>query len=240
MTKHTIYALSLFSLLIVWQLYAFYVGNAILFPGPLKVGKTVFDLLSQLSTYKVIGFSILRLLISISIALISGISLGFLGGLSEKIHLFLTPFVSGLRSLPVASLIAVILVLYANEVAIFVIGFLVLFPIIYEATKEGVKNIDPQLKAALKLEPNSIILTFFAFHFPLAFPYIKTGLLQSIGLGFKVLVMAEFIAQTQNSIGRSLNIGRINFQYDVVFAWTIIIIIIVYVFELAVSKLQSL
>jgi len=239
MKKQIIYALSLFSLIVIWQIAAWYIGNPFIFPNPLNVFKKVFELLTTFSTYQIIVSSLIRLFISISIALISGIIVGFLGGLNKNVRLFLTPYVSGLRSLPVASLIAIILILFASETAIFVIGFLVLFPIIYEATKEGIINIDKPLKDALRLEPSLILLNFINFYIPLAYPYIKTGILQSVGLGFKVLVMAEFIAQTQNSIGRSLNLGRINFEYDTVFAWTIIIIIIVFLIEISVNKLKT-
>ncbi len=239
MKKLVFYVLSLFSLIVIWQIAAWHIANPFIFPNPVNVFNSVIDLLTTFSTYQIIVSSILRLFISISIALISGIIFGFLGGLNQNIRMFLTPYVSGLRSLPVASLIAIILILFASETAIFVIGFLVLFPIIYEATKEGIINIDKPLKDALRLEPSLILLNFIYFYIPLAYPYIKTGILQSIGLGFKVLVMAEFIAQTQNSIGRSLNVGRINFEYDTVFAWTIIIIIIVFIIEISVNKLKA-
>jgi NitT/TauT family transport system permease protein len=54
---------------------------------------------------------------------------------------------------------------------------------------------------------------------------------QSIGLGFKVIVMAEFISQARRGIGRELHDASISIEYVQVFAWTIIMIIIVVIFE---------
>jgi NitT/TauT family transport system permease protein len=59
--------------------------------------------------------------------------------------------------------------------------------------------------------------------------------LQSAGLGIKVLVMAEFLAQTRNSIGNQLYLAKVNLEYDRVFAWTILLIIIAVILEFLIE-----
>jgi NitT/TauT family transport system permease protein len=72
----------------------------------------------------------------------------------------------------------------------------------------------------------------------LALPFIKVGLIQSFGLGFKVLVMSEYLAQTKTSIGMMLYEGRIMMEYADVFAWTLIIIVIVFGMETLLGKFK--
>jgi len=129
--------------------------------------------------------------------------------------------------------------LLGRSFSLYVITFLMIFPIIYEASKQGVRNIPQPLKNHMALEGHPKWVILLNIQLPLSFPYIKTSLFQSIGLGFKVIVMAEFITQTRIGIGRELYNGSISIQYENVFAWTIIIIFIVTLFELLLNSLRK-
>lgn len=225
-------------ILVIWQVSAIWTGNDFFLPPPLKVMKALSVILSEANTYKVLLASFSRLLLSLSLAACFGIVFGLFAGLYPYFDAFLRPFVSGLRTVPVVSLIVVILILYGQSLSIYIIGFLVVFPLLFETTKEGIVTIDSGIKDALLLEPVNLPLKLSKQYVPLALPYIKTGLLQSIGLGFKVLVMSEYIAQTKSSIGRMLYEGRIMMNYEDVFAWTLLIIAIVFVMEIIINKFK--
>lgn len=228
--------LSIVLIIIVWTIAAIRIDNIYIMPRPDSVLKAFLQLLTELNTYIIVSLTFIRLFISISIAAIAGLLFGLLAGIRYQIAALLKPIVVTLRTVPVITIIIIVLILYGNEVSLYIISFLLLFPIIYQAVYEGVKNIDSKLKDALILETNPYSLhAMTQFFFPLSLSYFKTALLQSAGLGIKVLVVAEFIAQTKNSIGWELNFHRINLEYDIVFAWTIILIIIVLAIEYFVN-----
>lgn len=226
-------------ILFLWQLNAVRIGNAYLFPFPKDVFITLLSLLGSFTTYQIIFASFQRLITAIFLASLFGVVLGLLAGIKPAISDFFSPVVTSLRTLPVASVIVVILILYGQSLSLYIISFLMLFPILYEATRQGVLNIDSTLLEALTLERRRMVYEIRNIYLPLSYPFIKTGLLQSIGIGFKVLVMAEFIAQSPISIGRALYLGRVNIQYEQVFAWTIIIIFIVSIIEFGVNHLNK-
>ena len=240
MRKTILGFVTLLIITIFWYLNALRVNNAYLFPYPLDIIRTLWNLLITPNTYAILFFSFRRLLISIVLASTLAIILGLFAGIKGWFADLLNPIVTALRTLPVASIIVVILILYGQFLSLYIITFLMLFPIIYEATKQGVLNIESSLIEALELEQRRPIIEVLYIYLPLSTSYIKTGFLQSIGLGFKVLVMAEFIAQSPMSIGRALYLGRINIQYDVVFAWTIIIIILVTFIEYWVNLFKRI
>ncbi len=231
--------LSVVLLIIIWQFAAFRVANRFLLPYPIDVWHALINILLKGETYRIILHSFARLLTAMTLATLVGVCLGLLGGFNRFIDYFFRPLVTSLRTVPVASIIVVILILYGSRTSLYIITFVMLFPIIYEATKQGVLNIDRSLIEALSLEEERKAYVLRHLYFPLSMPFIKTGLLQSIGLGFKVLVMAEFIAQSPVSIGNALYRGRINLEYANVFAWTIIIIFIVIIIEQCVNKLKT-
>ncbi len=231
MKKTLLSLLGVLTLALIWQIAAMYTGNEFFLPRPLSVVKALAGILGEGDTYRVLLASFARLFVSLLVACMLGVATGLAGGMNTYIDAFLRPFVSGLRTVPVISLVVIVLILFGNILTVYIIGFLVVFPLMYEASKEGVKNIDKGIKDAISIEPLNLPLLISKQIIPLSLPYIKTGLLQSVGLGFKVLVMSEFIAQSDVSIGRMLYEGRITLDYESVFAWTLLIILIVFVIE---------
>ncbi|MBQ8993116.1 MAG: ABC transporter permease, partial [Turicibacter sp.] len=59
----------------------------------------------------------------------------------------------------------------------------------------------------------------------------------TIGLSFKVMVMAEVMAQSSVGIGQMLNYEKTYLNIAAVFAWTTILIVLVMIFELISSLL---
>jgi len=215
----------------VWILYANQVDNIYILPGPLEVLRSVFDLLTSGETYIIIGISLFRLVIAFLLSSIMGVTLGLLAGNYMVVDEFLNPIVATLRTLPIASIIIIIIILFGSVSSLYFITFLMIFPIIYEASKNGVLNIPQSLKDHIAIEQHPKWVLMTSIQLPIAFPYIKTAMFQSIGLGFKVIVMAEFISQARMGIGRELHDGSISINYVNVFAWTLIMILIVGLFE---------
>ncbi len=239
MKKYLLYFLTIGIILTLWQIQAMRIGKPDFFPYPRQVWDTFIVLLSDKDAYLVILRSFARLVVAIGTASLAGVLLGTMAGFTPVFATMMRPVVTSLRTLPVASLIVIILILYGHTRSLYIITFLMIFPLVFEAAKQGVLNISKTLKWALLLEKVPWRKKMAKVYLPLAFPYIKTGFLQSIGLGFKVLVMAEFIAQSPQSIGNMLYRGRINLQYDHVFAWTAILIIIVTMVEFFIQRLRT-
>ena len=101
---------------------------------------------------------------------------------------------------------------------------------------DALKN---ELIDVYKLEEKHLFLAIKILYFPMVKNHIILGLLQSFGLGLKVLVMAEYLAQTRVSIGNSIYLSKINLQYDHVFAWTLILILIATFLEYAIKKYEQ-
>lgn len=238
MDKNKIFSFtSILILFIIWQFYSISISNDVLMPYPKDVFVKLFELMFNVETLKIIYLSVLRMLTALSMAFILGSILGLLSGVSEKTMYFLRPIVVSARTLPVISIIIVLLIIFGNTITLYIVMLLLLFPIIYQSVLDGVKNIDPLLLDAMKLESDHKNFDSFRLvYFPLSLPYLRTALIDSIGLGFKILVVAEYIAQTQNSIGRTIYMHKINLEFVDVFAWTILLLLFVLMIEFLLEK----
>lgn len=115
-----------------------------------------------------------------------------------------------------------------------------IFPLIYQGIYGAITNIDKELIDVYKLEDNNFMSGIIHCYIPLISKDVRTVILQSLGLGIKVLVMAEYLAQTKNSIGQSLYLAKINLQFDIVFAWSLLLIIIALVFEMIFNHYKTI
>jgi NitT/TauT family transport system permease protein len=232
--------LSIILLLLIWQLSSFSLDNQYILPGPVQVFSSFFQLLLETSTYSIILLTLLRLSVALITSSILAIILGIIAGNYQNFDYFLKPIVSSLRTLPVASVIIIIIILIGNDFSLYLITFLMIFPLVYEAAKDGIINISNDLKDSIALEGHHPLVIMTKVQLPLALPFIKTAIFQSLGLGFKVIVMAEFIIQSTKGIGNELYKGSISINYHLVFAWTLIIILIVMIMEFLIKKLKKL
>ncbi|XMB86088.1 ABC transporter permease subunit [Mycoplasmatota bacterium WC44] len=241
MKTNFLYLTTIVVSIFMWTIFAIIVDNSLAIPMPDVVFKSLLDLLTKFSTYQIIGSTISRLLLSLTIAGFSGLALGLLAGIFKDLETLVKPIVTILRTLPIVSIILVIIILLGYEKSPYIITFLMIFPVVYQAIVEGIKNIPKEHIEVLKLESNGLTLEIIRLvYIPLILPFIKTAFTQSIGLGIKVLVMSEFLAQTKNSIGYMIYLERQNLNLYLVYSWTIILIIIVLVIEYIAIELNKL
>lgn len=225
------YSSSLLSIILILFLIYIIVDNNIIFPNPLTSILAFFNLFKDTDTYVILGYTFLRLIISLLISFIIGGTLGFLAGRFYYFKLFLKPYMTLIRSLPLAAIIVIIMVILGFDLSPYLVCMLILIPIIYECFLNGILNLDKDLMQVWKLESTMNFTVLKTIIFPLAKPFISTAFVQSVGLGIKVLVMAEFLCSTKNSIGEQIVFNANYLEYDKVFAWSLLTIILVLILE---------
>jgi NitT/TauT family transport system permease protein len=214
----------LFVVILIWFLISAMIDSEWVLPDPWTVFLRLGSILGDSSALLAIAATLLRLLASTTISFVIGGALGLWAGLKPKIAFLTQPIATVFRTIPVVSIIVIVLILFGFRAAPYVITFLMLMPISYQAAREGIASIDPELIDVYRLEDNHPIRMAWNCYLPLISGYLRTAALQSAGLGIKVLVMAEYLAQTPNSVGAYLHLARTNIDIAAVFAWTILLI----------------
>lgn len=213
-----------------------------LFPHPGDVFKRFGQMFILGSTYEAIGGTLLRLIISLSISFLLALILGVLGGLNDVIYKILNPSVIVLRTLPVAAIIFIMIVLLKPAYALFIITSLTMFPLIYESIARGIKNIDNNVMDALRLETSKYSpRAVFQVVIPSAKENIILGIVQSLGLGMKVSLMAETLVGTDviKGLGRLLYRGYLDLDMTLVFASAMYAIILIGIVDVILHFLKK-
>jgi NitT/TauT family transport system permease protein len=233
------FGIVVFGLFSVWLLASLWTDPTLIFPSPTQVSEDMVSLVTQRVSLLAILASLWRLALALSTSFILGSLIGFLAGFRQSIQSIASPIATIFRTIPVVSIIVIVLMFFGFRFAPYVITFLMLFPISYQAALEGVKRVDPELVDVYKLEDRHFGRMLLHCYVPLMAGYLRTATLQSAGMGVKVLVMAEYLAQTPNSIGNRLYLAKAMLEYDQVFAWTIVLIVIALLIEMAINRSRT-
>ena len=92
----------------------------------------------------------------------------------------------------------------------------------------------------LMIYPQSMYVTVTRIYIPLMKSAVVSSLISASSLAFKVGVMAEILGQVQTGIGRQIQLARLDIDLASVMAWTIWLILIVFVFDALIKKLLHL
>ena len=239
-TKHySFYILGILSIILVWVLLSHIINSDIILPTPINVLKSLVELLKNKTTYLAIGLTLLKLLIVIVIGVVVAFILSFLAYQFKWFSSYISPLIVMFRTIPVASISIILLMIIGNKNAPYYICLLVIVPILYEGFLSSLKGITKEIIEETKMLSSTSIYVISKVYIPIISPYMVSSIISSFGLGLKVMVMAEYISQTPNTIGYLLNQEKSFLEIDNVFAWTIILIIFMLIIEVILKAVQK-
>lgn len=225
----------------VWQLLAWNVGKELLLPSPYRVLITLWNLILTTDFWSSIFFSIIRVVIGIVVALFAGTLVAILTSRWKPLREVIAPFITVIRSTPVASFILLLWLWLGADKLPAIICLLMVFPIAWSAASDAISALDKNLAEVCKVYRLSLSERIIHFYIPSFFPYFLSASKTSIGLAWKAAVAAETLVVSPHSIGRHLFDTKITLETPELFAWTLVVILLSLVIEsitsLALGKL---
>lgn len=227
------------SLIILWAVLARFVGNELIIPRPGSSLIRMLEIIKGADFLKIIGSSLTRTVLGFFISLGLALGLGILSTRSRLVYNFLEPLVDFLRSVPTIAIIILALIwMKAEMVAIFV-GFIMVFPIIYEAVVNSILDVDEGLMDMARLYGVGEMTIIRTIYLPSIAHGLSSILNSVLGINLKMVIAGEVLAQPSYAIGSQLQLQRIYLNTDAVFAWILIILLISQVFDLLASYLSK-
>lgn len=216
--------------------------NNMIFPSPYNTFKLMFELLGKKSTYRYLGFSVLRLIIGFSISFALAFLLGIIVNNSDVLYNFFTPIITFLKAAPTATFVFLFLVLFGGRNAPAFVVVVMCFPILYESVVSALRSTSKSMIDAAQIDGAGKLKTLIKVQIPLGMPFISLGLLSTFGMAFKVEIMAEIITGiTKGGIGTMIKISNLLDGTDLtaMFAYSLMAIILVLVVSICASVFKS-
>ncbi|HHZ11863.1 MAG TPA: ABC transporter permease subunit [Acholeplasmataceae bacterium] len=222
-------------IIVVWSGCSLVVNNSLVLPSIKDVLISLKDILLSHNTYLIILMTFLKLALVVVASLIIALILALLSFKTKGFESFIKPLLVFLKTIPVIAIIIFLLISFGRNLSPYIMTALVVVPIMYEGLLTSLKSISPALIDDLKTLSNTNWLVIKDFYFPLIINFVLMTIIQSFGLGLKVMIMGEFIAQPNGTIGYLLQLERSALNSSAILAWSIILIMMV----LAVESLMS-
>lgn len=220
----------------IWQILSMLVSRELLLPSPYKTLQTLCALAADAVFWKSVAFSILRIMAGFFAGCAAGALLATLCALSGVASALFRPFLSVVRSTPVASFIVIALVWIGRGAVPSFIAFLIVLPIVCDSVLAGMKNADSMLLEVAQIyafsKPQRIRLILI----PGAMKSFLSSSATALGIAWKAGIAAEVLATPQHSIGTSLYQAKIYLESPELLAWTMTIIILSMAFEKVLHK----
>lgn len=212
--------------LLVWQIVCWLVDRPIFFAGPLEVAKELAHMAGSRDFAASIINSLLRIIGGFAFAFLLACLLAAAAYGSKLLEDVLEPFVTFIKSVPVASVVVLLLIWFGAKYLSVYVTFMVVFPNIYLNLLNGLKNTDKNLLEMAEVFRFSFFQKLLYVYRPAVLPYLLGGAAVSVGMSFKSGVAAEVIGLPVSSIGERLYYDKIYLNTAGVFAWTVVIILL--------------
>ena len=217
--------------LLVWQILALAIGEALFLPSPVAVFVRLMSLIIHLDFWLSILFSLERVALGLLIALTLALVFASLSYLSRAVEILIDPLVKIVRAIPVASIVILVLVWVRSKNLSVVISFMIVFPIIYTSVLEGLKQTPKDMLEMATVYHIDGLRRIRYIYIPYLIPYFEASLKTALGLSWKSAIAAEVIGLPDGSIGERLYNAKVFFSTPDLFAWTVVIVFLAAFFE---------
>ena len=151
--------------------------------------------------------------------------------------LLLHPYLTAVKTVPVASFIVIALLwLSGRRLSIF-ISFLMVLPVLYSNFLQGIRGADGKLLEMARVFRMSFWNRLRGIYLPALEPHCLSGCRSALGLCWKAGVAAEVIGVCGGSVGGMLYDAKVYLEIGDLFAWTLVIVLLSVGFEWAFTRL---
>lgn len=214
----------------IWSLVASNMPAFVL-PGPLKVWGAMQSLFGTPTFFHDLGMTLYRVAMGFLLATIIGTPLGLALGSNRTLADFFEPLLSVTNTVSSAiwAVFAIIWFGISNATTIFVV-FMTAMPLILTNVWQGSKNVDKQhidLARSFRMSRTQILRKIYL---PSILPYFFSGARLAFGFGWRVSLVAETLGSS-DGIGYRLRQAADLVQTDQVFAWTLLLVLMMLALE---------
>ncbi len=210
----------------VWEILHLTVGSSYILPSPFGVLVCTVKLFAKGEFYISTLLSLLRVMLGYIIGIAFGIGFALIMRASRLGEAILSPFLTVIKSTPVASFILVVWIFTPENAIPGIIGALIVIPIVAQNVSAGIANIDQKTVEVGRVYGFNKKQMLLHCYIPSVYAHFSSAAIVSLGMAWKAGVAAEVLVYVKNSLGRAIFQSKINFETEQLFAYTLVIIVL--------------
>lgn len=227
-------------LVLIWAIVSARNNGDFLYPSIGQIIKKMGENLNKDNTISFLN-TIFRVLIAVTVSIFISLIIICLYIRFKNSISFFSPIITLLKTVPFICISLFIILLFSKTkfIGLMVISIILILPIGVETLKNGVDNIPRSIIDDLNTLDISFFRKLFSVYLPLLLPNILLVFLETFGLGFKIMIMAEYFMQMKNSVGILIYNAKTFLEMDSLIGYTIIIVLLVGIGDILVKLLSN-
>lgn len=217
--------------LVTWEIADRVINNRIILSGPIHIVQALVAQAGEADFWMICGASFLRIAVGFILSFAVGFLLALVCHRFQIIRDFLEPIIVMLKTVPMISFVIMLLIWVGNQALTVYLSFLIVLPIIYTNTLQGLETVNPEMLEMAKIFHLAPWKKFLYVYRPAFMPFVRSGCRLALGMSWKSGIMAEVIGTPKPSIGREMYAAKSYLQTADLFAWTVVVVILSVVFE---------
>jgi len=220
----------------IWYLAAYRINLPLILPGPVDTVKALIRLAQTLDFWKSTGYTMVRVIVGFSGAVILGAALGALCHFFALAEIFLSPLRTIIKATPVTSFIMLVLLWVAKGQVPAFISFLMVLPIVWTGMQGALSATDRNLLEMGTAYRFSFWKKLRWIYWPSVRPHFMASSMTGLGFAWKSGIAAEVIALPAFGVGSNLYNTKIYLEREELFAWTLTVILLSMALEMLLKK----
>lgn len=217
--------------LAVWQGAAIALHNPLLLVGPVEATKKLVLLAQEPASWRAVLTSFAGITRGFLLGFALALGLAVLAARFPLAEILLAPYMTAVKTVPVASFIVIALLWLSGRRLGTFISFLMVLPVLYASFLQGIRAADQKLLEMASVFHMSLWNRIRCIYVPALRPYCLSACRSALGLCWKAGIAAEVIGVSGGSMGGMLYDAKVYLELDSLFAWTAAIVLASVAFE---------
>jgi len=230
--------LSIVLLAVAWEALSYLAPHigipAFAVPGLVRIGRSLGNI-----TWVDAAVTLLRVLAALVVSFVLGLGLATFMYRSQRLEHYLRPLIRLLMAVPVISWI-LFAVLWFRGVE-FRIGFVLVVvcaPVFLVDSLDAMRGVPRDLRRMFQSFRPTPVQFFFKLMLPAIVPALITSWKINLSLAIRVVTIAELVGAV-TGIGHQLAVAQELFSVADVFAWTLVLVTLLFVLEALVTRFEA-
>ena len=205
---------------LLWQIAAQKIGVEVVLPAPKRAASEFFRILGERSFYVALGSSLWRSVVCFALSAVIAAGLALLSAAFPPVYRVLSPIVSVLRALPTMAVILLFFIWTSARQTPSFVAALVTFPLLFSGFYGALTGVDGELLEMMRVYRVPLFRKALVYAKETLAPALKL-LKSAVGLNLKVLIAAEVMVSTKNSLGNLMMMAKVELDTSALFAYTV-------------------
>jgi len=233
--KLIFFSLSIIAIVALWWIFSSINGlrTSRVIPSPWQTLARIGQEINEGVLFSSIFSTLLKVVTAVSISFLLGFLLALFASINQNVRHFITPFVTIIRAVPTIGVILILIIIFrSNFLIAIIIASIMILPMLYENFYTALKEVDKGLLQMASVFKISGFKKVRGIYIPSMLPHMFSGLIQSVGMGLKVIIAAEIMAiPFRGTLGSNMFGASQSLDFELLFAYIVVAIALSFLIE---------